>query len=274
MKKILIALAVLTSTPSFAVEYLSPRTSALGGAGRAAPLLNDAIFLNPSYASFAPVYSVSGGWTWSERGRNYSVAVQDARTDLFQAGIAFTRREQNGAINIGASRAVLAQLGIGIGSKILIDDNTSKMTSDFLFSTSFIATSWMYSSMVIDNLMETDEGKKRNLFRTLYFGFKFIPTKEIQIYLDPLYSPSYSAGNKAGYSVGVEFGLLADFFLRMGKFMDAEVPYMNTRGEGFGLGLGWIGPKLNIDYSMHRVVRNHAGIPFTTAQSVSMTIFI
>ena len=35
-----------------ASDYQSPRTAALGGAGHASPLLNDAIYLNPSFSSF------------------------------------------------------------------------------------------------------------------------------------------------------------------------------------------------------------------------------
>jgi hypothetical protein len=274
MKKLLTTVVILLATQAQAVEYQSPRTLALGGAGRGAPLLNDAIYLNPSYASFAPVYSVSGGYTWFEQGRNYNISVQDARTELFQAGVAFTKREQNGAINIGASKAVIKQLGIGIGSKILVDDQTNKMTTDMLFSSSFIATDWMYASLIIDNILNTEEGHKRNLYRTMYLGFKFIPTRQIQVFFDPLYSPDYAAGNKAGYNLGVEFGILADFFLRVGKFVDAEVPYLNTRGDGFGYGIGWIGPKLNFDFAVNRVVSSHAGTPMTTAKSFSLTIFI
>jgi hypothetical protein len=265
---------ILGSTQTYATEYLSPRTLGMGGAGRGAPLLNDAIYLNPSYASFTPVYSVSGDYTWFEGQRNYNLSVQDARTELFQAGVGFTRREQNGAINIGASRTVVRQLGVGIGSKILIDDGSSKMTTDMMFSTSFIASQEMYASLIIDNILNSEEGRKRNLIRTIYLGFKFIPTKEIQIFLDPLYSPDYADGKKSGYSVGFEIGILADFFLRAGKFVNAEVPYMNTRGDGFGYGIGWIGPKINFDWAMHRVTSNHAGKPFTTAQSFAMTIFI
>jgi hypothetical protein len=265
---------ILVTQQASAVEYLSPRVLGLGGSGRAAPMLNDAIYLNPSYASFAPVYSISGGYTWFDQGRNYNISVQDSRTEMFQAGAAFTRREQNSAINLGASKSVIQQLGFGLGSKILIDDRTNKMTSDFMFSTSYIGAPWVYSSLVIDNIIEGSEATRRNLYRTLYLGFKFIPLKEIQIYLDPLYSPSYSGGNKAGYNVGAEFSLLADFFFRMGKFTDGEVPYLNTRGDGFGLGLGWIGPKINFDYAMHRVTSAHSGAPLTTANSFSLTIFI
>jgi len=274
MKKLLTTLVIAFSIPAFAVEYQSPRTLALGGAGRAGPLLNDSIYLNPSYASFTPIYSVSGGYTWFDQGRNYNISVQDARTQLFQAGVAFTRREQNSAINLGASKTIIRRLGVGVGSKFLIDDVTNKMTTDFTFSTSFIATEWLYSSLIVDNLVSNSDARKRNLFRTIYLGMKFVPTKEVEVYLDPFYSPSYPYGKKAGYSLGVEFGLLADFYLRIGKFVNAEVSYLDTRGDGFGYGLGWIGPRMNIDFSIHRMTSGDRGVPFTTSHSLSATIFI
>ena len=250
-----------------AVEFHSPRTLGLGGAGRATPLLNDAIYLNPSYASFAPVYSLSGDYSSIRPGgRNYNISIQDSRTELFQAGVGFTKREGDSAVNIGASKLIVDRLGFGLGSKFIINDQTRKMNTDFVFSTSYIGLQWMYSTFVIDNLLA-------NFERTFYFGFKFIPTQNVNIYLDPLYSPNYSKGNKSGYHLGIEFGLLADFFLRIGKYQDGEIPYLNTRGSGFGLSVGWIGPKLNVDYALSRALHTHTGDPFTTVNSFAMTIF-
>jgi hypothetical protein len=269
----LIILSLFFVSSAFAVEYQSPRTLALGGAGRGGPLLNDSIYLNPSYASFTPIYSVSGGYTWFNTGRNYNVSVEDSRTEMLQAGVGFTRREQNSAFNLGVSKQVIQQLGFGLSSKFLVDDHNNKVTTDLMFSSAYIALQWMYASIVVDNLLQSTDGKQRNLFRTFYVGMKFIPTKEVEFYLDPLYSPDYTAGNKAGFSLGVELALLADFYLRAGRFVDAEVSYLNSRGDGYGLGLGWIGPRINFDYAMHRVLRDHAGDALTTAHALTTTIF-
>jgi hypothetical protein len=266
---LLFGLSLISLSPesAMAVEYHSPRTLGLGGAGRATPLLNDSIYLNPSYASFAPVYSISGGYTGIRPGgRNYQVSIQDSRTEMFQAGVGFTKREGDSAVNIGASKLAVDRLGFGIGSKFIINDQTRKMTSDFIFSTSYIGLQWMYTTLVIDNLWA-------NFDRTMYLGFKFIPTQNINIYLDPFYSPEYSKGNKAGYHFGVEFGLLADFFFRIGKYQDGEIPYLGTRGNGFGLSFGWIGPKLNLDYALSRAIHTHRGDSMTTVNSFAMTIF-
>jgi hypothetical protein len=276
IKKVLTPLAAalcLLSTNSFAVEYQSPRTLGLGGAGRGAPLLTDAIYLNPAYSSFINSYSLHAGYLWFEEGRSYNVSIQDSRTEMFQAGMGFTRREQNAVINIGASKTVVEQLGFGLGSKIVLDDQGGAKTTDFLFSTTFLATHWVYTSLIIDNLLETDAGRERNLYRNFYLGLKFFAMKELLIYVDPIYSPSYPYGNKAGFSAGAEFAMMADFFLRVGKFVDAEVAYLNTRGDGWGIGVGWLGPKINFEYALHRVTSDHAQHRNHSAHTASITVF-
>ena len=277
IKKLLTLLAMTSCASSFAVEYQSPRTLALGGAGRAAPMLNDAIYLNPSYASFVPIYSLAAGYNWFHNdkasGRNYNASIQDSRTEMFQAGIGFTKREQNAAVTIGASKSIVQGLSTGLGSKIIIDNVTNNMNTDFLFSASYLAGTWMYTSFIVDNLLETTNIKLRGLYRTFYAGFKFIPLHEIQIYFDPLYSPSYVGGNKAGYALGAEFAVMNDFYLRVGKFQDGEITYLNTRGQGFGLGVGYLGPKVNLAYAMNRVTSAHNGAGLTTSNSVEMTIY-
>ena len=268
-----IALFFLGNASSFGLEYESPRTLGLGGAGRAAPLLNDAIYLNPSHGSFTPVYSLFGGYTGYNSGRNYNFSIQDSRTEVFQAGAGFTKRDQNIAINVGASKMIVQRLGIGIGTKILLDNNTNHTTTDLLVSSSFIALPWMYTSMIVDNLIENSSSVNRNLYRTGFLAFKFMPANKVEIFVDPFYSPSYGNGNKAGYSAGLELGVLEDFYLRMGKFQDAEIPHMNTRGSGFGTGLGWIGPKVNFEYAMSRALTSHSSAATNTAHSGSMTVF-
>jgi hypothetical protein len=258
-----------------AVEYQSPRTLALGGAGRGGPLLNDSIYLNPSYASYNPIYAASGGYTWTNNhGRNYNGSVQDSRTELFQGGVGYTEHETFSAINLGLSKEIVKQLGVGLGSKVIVDHGTNQLTSDFIFSTSYIATRWLYASIIVDNLVQNQNAIQRNLFRTFYVGMKFIPTQEVEFFVDPLYSPQYTAGKNAGVSLGVEIGITGDFFLRAGKFINGEISYIETRGTGYGLGVGWIGPKINFDYGLSRATATDSGLGQILAHTLSTTIFL
>jgi hypothetical protein len=265
-------LYLISSGTAAAVEYQSPRTLGLGGAGRAAPLLNDAIYLNPSHASFTPIYSLYGGYVGFENGRNYNVSVLDSRTELFQAGLGYTVRERDAVVNVGASKQVIERLGVGLGSKMLLGRNGERPLSEMSFSTSFIALPWMYTSLIIDNLIEDRARMGKGLYRTAFLAFKFIPTKKVEFFVDPLYSPSYDRGPKAGYSAGLELGMLEDFYLRLGKFQDGEVAHLGTRGSGLGFGLGWIAPKLNVEYALCRTQSTHTA-GGDVAHSGALTIF-
>ncbi len=256
-----------------AVEFQSPRTLALGGAGRAGPWLTDSIYLNPSFASYTPRYVLSGAYTGFGTGRNYNVSVQDSRAEVVQAGVGYTKREQNASVNLGASKAFFKKLGVGLGSKFIFDNETGTMTPDFSLSGSYIALPWMYASLIIDNLVAGQDQVARKLHRTFHPSFKFIPTKQIGIFFDPFYSPAYSDGKKSGYSVGIEAGILNDFYLRVGKFQDADITHLNTRGSGFGYGLAWVGPRLSAEYGVSRALSTHSGAGFTTAHSGSVIIY-
>lgn len=264
---LLCAFSLFQTTVTNAVEFHSARTLSMGGSGRANPLLTDAIYLNPSYGSFAPVYSLSGSYMpYNPGGRNYNLSIQDSRNEFFQGGVGYTKREGSSAINIGASKLAMDRMGFGLGSKFIIQDDTKKMTTDLIFSTSYLVSSFFYSTLIIDNLLG-------NLERTIYLGMKIIPTKNVNIYLDPFFSPQYASGKKAGYHAGVEFGLLADFFFRAGKYQDAEIPYLGTRGDGFGVGFGWLGPKINVEYALSRALRTNRQDELTTVNAFSTTVF-
>ncbi len=272
LKKISLGL-ILLATPSLAVEYQSPRTLGLGGAGRGGPLLNDSIYLNPSYASFTPTYSLTGGYLWFDKGRNYNLSVEDSRTEMFQAGMGYTKREQNSTLNLGASKTLISNLGIGVGAKYVIDNDTGSKTMNFSLSSSYIATPWAYVSVVVDNVLESADTQARNLYRTVYLGTKFLPLDKVTLYVDPLYSPNYKLGPKAGVAAGAEITVMSDFLLRLGRFQHGEISHLNTRGIGNGIGLGYLGPKVRFDYSFTRINSADGGYGLSTSNSLETTVF-
>src|SRR5689334_537537 len=104
-KKLSVVLLLGLCVSANASDFHSPRTAALGGAGHAGPLLNDAIYLNPSYASLLPAYSISANYvafrgtetlpddSHPYSGNNFNLSVQDGHTEAFQAGLGYTRRD-------------------------------------------------------------------------------------------------------------------------------------------------------------------------------------
>src|SRR4051812_25896306 len=70
---------------ALASDFHSARTAALGGAGRAGPLLNDGIYLNPSFLAFLQSYTFAGQYEWNKgdaHGRILQASIQDGSSQL------------------------------------------------------------------------------------------------------------------------------------------------------------------------------------------------
>lgn len=241
--------------PASAADFWSPRTAALGGAGRAGPLLNDAIYLNPSFISLLPTYSISLNYApfstggGSTQGHILNLGIQDGRTELFQAGVGFTSRRDARFIHVGASKRIGDPWGVGIGSKfVLSDGRVNSLTADLTAATTFIAAPWLHLVGVIDNLLESSNGQLRGLYREFALGTKVNFKGIAMLYVDPHYTPSLPS-DQFGISAGAEFTMFQDLFARVGLFRKTAMPYLGgTRGDGWGAGFGWIAPRLSLDY--------------------------
>ncbi len=271
--KISIVLVATILTPAVvkASDFHSPRTAALGGAGHAGPLLNDAVFLNPSFVSFLPVYSISwsfdkySGTSADTRGRNYSLSILDGKSEMFQAGVAHTLREDGTFIHFGASKAVSKQLGVGIGGKFFMPTGSRTPENEAIVSMTFVPKEWLLAVAVIDNAMESPESRARGRYREFIFGTKFEASKQLYFYFDPHFKPTLTSG-RYGYEAGVEVSAFKDFYLRGGMFRNSRVPSASEQGRGYGTGFGWVAPKISFDYAVQRVItpRSSTGHVFGT----------
>ncbi len=264
----------------YASDFQSPRTAGLGGAGHAGPLLNDAIYLNPSFTSFNPYRGFSGNYLSygsegvnsagqsTTRGMNYNFSILDGSQDsLFQAGVGFTKRGDASMVHVGASKSVINRLGFGLGTKIILPAGTNNRLFDGTLSVSGLATQWFQTTLMVDNLLEANAA--HGFYREFTLGTKFNILSIVSIYFDPHWVPTLPGGQDWGYEMALEFTVLSDFYLRMGSFKNSMIPFEAARGNGYGLGLGWLGPKLSIDYGLTR-----AQSPFALlAHQIGMTIF-
>lgn len=250
-----LSIALLTAHSTFGSDFHSPRTASLGGAGHAGPLLNDAIYLNPSFISLLPTYSVSVNFepysngTEGYHGHIMNLAIQDGRTELFQAGVAYTVRPDSKIIHVGGSKRLGDPISVGMGAKfVLSDDRVTNLVKDITLSTSVIAMPWLHVVGVLDNVFQSDDGRLRGLYRELTIGTKINLRGIAMVYIDPHYAPSLST-DRAGVEAGAEFTVFKDFFLRGGMFRASTIPYLpGVRGDGWGTGFGWIAPRLSLDY--------------------------
>lgn len=263
------------SNPALASDVYTPRIAALGGAGHAGPLLNDAIYLNPSFISLLPSYSISANYGWwkedATRGRNLNASVQDGRAELFQAGFGYTIREDVKFLHLGLSKSPIPKLSFGASAKYVIPKETgSSKFMDGMVSFTGTPYDWMFASLVIDNLIESPESRKTGFRREFILGTKFNIEKLLMIYVDPHLFPSAPAGSsKYGIEYGLEIPVFTDFFLRAGGFRNSTVPYVSARGRGFAGGIGWLAPRISIDYADVHVIEPVAVV----AHTVGLTIY-
>lgn len=261
------SLVLLIAAGSFAAglssqasDFHSVRTVGLGGAGHAGPTVNDAIVLNPSYGSLLKSYSMAFNYLWYKEtdfsGRQLNVSLQDGMSELFQAGVSYTQRGDANLLHLGASKAVVERVGVGLGGKMIFPkDGSRKLIRDATLSTSGIPTDWLQLVGVVDNLFQSDEGKERGFYREFILGTKVNVQGIVLLYFDPHYTPNLPSGDTYGHELGAEFVLGSDFFLRLGMFRNSAVPMLaGARGRGFGFGLGWIGPRTSLDYGIQRVL--------------------
>lgn len=267
---------------SLASDFQSPRTAALGGAGHAAPLLTDSIYLNPSYVSFIPAYVFSTNYgfyrgdqqasgNYASHGHILNVAIQDGRNEFFQAGVGGTLKEDSKLLNVGASKSILKILGIGFGGKFIFPNpGNGDKARDGIFSTTVIAAKWLQAAVIVDNVFDGRAMKAQGLYREFILGTKFSIQNLAFVYLDPHYAPNIPNQPRFGYENGLELTPLQDIFLRLGMFRNSNIPELgNIRGRGYGFGLGWIAPRLSLDYGLKRTLE-----PYTNnTHNVGMTVY-
>ncbi len=270
---------------AYASDFLSPRQASLGGAGHAAPLLNDATYQNSSYIYFLPVYSFSGNYnsfsgTRTEahpltpgpmHGRNYSVSIQDGRSPLFQAGAAYMVREDASFINAGAAKAISKNLSLGVGGKFYFKKDDNKSTgNDFNGSTSIKISDWLNAAVIVKNVFNKDGGKELGLYRTAVLGTKVNIKGVSFIYLDPHYTFSPPENVKRiGFNAGLETTGFKDLFIRAGYFRESLLPHEPVYGRGFSVGAGWISPRISFDYALTRTLSPS----FATTHHFGMTVY-
>ncbi len=273
-------IASLSLEQGQASDFHSPRSLALGGSGHAGPILNDAIYLNPSYAPFLKTYSVSASYLsfndthQSNPGRAYGISIHDGRTKLFQAGLGYSVRESGALFTVGASKSFLERFGFGMGAKMFFP-NTQAETSfqDISLSSTFVAANWLHFALIADNLIQSDTALRRGMAREIVLGSKINFEGIFVLYLDPHYAPTVDPSERWGYEMGAEWGIMSDLYLRAGLFSNSQIPYQEQRGGGFGFGAGWMAPKLSLDYGFSRVLATSTNAPTSNIHTFGATVY-
>jgi hypothetical protein len=266
-----------------ASDFQTPRAAGIGGAGHAGPMLNDAIYLNPSYASFLPAYSISGNYGFyggpsqcddcgpsDPHGHLINASIQDGRSELFQAGVGFTELNDRKVLNVGASRTIVQKLGVGIGGKWEIPNvDAPPLLWDTLVSMTFVPLDFLTLAAVVDNLFEPQSNQAYGMYREYILGSKLNVMGIMLAYFDPHLAPDVADGNTFGHELGLEFPVMGSLFLRAGNFRNANVSAISLRGSGYTVGAGWVAPSSSFDFALQRVISP----VLCNVYSFSMTVF-
>jgi len=257
---------MLFTTAVWGSDFHSPRTASLGGAGHAGPMLNDSIYLNPSYASFLPTYSISMNYLRYKgpatepdgssffHGHYQNISIQDGRTELFQAGLGLTQEENARVVHVGASKTAIKRLGFGLGAKFIFPSNSNQRIEDLTFSATGIVAQNFHMVFVIDNLIQSAAAKGQGLYREYIIGTKLNIQNIMLVYFDPHLTSDITGASLYGHETGLEFTIMSDLFLRLGAFNNAKSPVLKGLGRGYGAGFGWVAPRISMDFAISRIL--------------------
>lgn len=261
----------LISSLSFASDFQSPRTSALGGAGHAGPFLTDAIYLNPSYLPRVPFYAMAVNYVAYAPGvfsnpngtstpSNYNFSVMASSRDLpVQFGAGYTRRDDGTLIHFAASVPAGDRISFGVSSKFLTSPSGNLVASpDISVSVTAIFSDALRMSFSADNFLESFANN--GFYREYVLGSKYKFNSSVAVYLDPHFSADSPSGEQLlGFEAGAELRVLEYLFLRGGAFNRATLPFQARKGSGLAAGVGLMFPKISIDYALSRVTLPEAG---------------
>ncbi|MEN9724436.1 MAG: hypothetical protein RJB38_2422 [Pseudomonadota bacterium] len=259
--KLLIFLLFTWSLLAHSNEFRSPRSASLGGAGHANPLLNEAAYQNPSFASMLPVYSWSANFKAlaENRGRAYNLSVLDGRSDLFQAVAAYTVRDEYSSLHLGVSKKLAPTLSVGVGGKFFFTKNSSAVQNFRTINAS--ATMQIFdrlqAALILDNLATSSPAVDLALERQAILGTKIRASEHLVFYFDPRASLTkdlnISESPNWGYETGAEISVFKDFYFRLGKFRNISHPDVRKKSDGFGYGIGWVAPRISLDFAVERI---------------------
>ncbi len=260
----------LLAFPALAADFHPARTAGLGGAGRAGPLMNDGVYLNPSFLAFLKSYTLGGqyaAYKGDTNGRILHASLQDGSSDLFAAAFGYTVRQDAKFFHVGVGKAIAPLLSVGLGGKVLIRPNGQKWLMDANFGATYIVSPVLQLAFTVDNILETETKANEGLLREFAIGSRVNIDNIWIIYFDPHLATT--AEDPFGVEIGMEFKMFTDLTLKLGHFRASQIPYLNERGKGYSIGAGWVGPRLSLDAALTRTIEPVG----TSAATLGFTVF-
>jgi hypothetical protein len=260
-------------------DFQSARTLSLSQGGRAGALMTDTIVMNPSMLGFQPLVAFSGTGFWQREessNRGFNLGVVDGKNELFTAGLSFTRARQFNIFHLSAAKKVFQWLSLGAHGKRYSSRSTTPLPAargitgydGGLSATVSLPKGALPLPLNIaltsDNLLSKSGHEESIGPRQVAVGAKTSVVDVLIFYLDyvqylPENFPSYGKP-----SLGGELSITPELFARVSAF--------GFRERGWGLGAGWLGPRVALNYGYQRQNQLPANRGFTHA--ISLDVFL
>jgi hypothetical protein len=250
--------AVCLAETAFSQTFTGAPAEALGGAGRASSNPLDAHYLNPGAMVFAKGTNFGGTFqegdiSLSTPVNNYAFEITDNDIEKpVNGGVGYAYKRSSFPdhtvydqdISISLAAHILPTIGFGVQVHRLFEQNSAGPSYTKYNSTLgvlAVPAPWFGLAVVAyDYLGDSDQV----LIPTFAIGTNFVILDIMRIRADVVRPELKNPTHAAIYSLGDEFNLGYDFFLRVGGKWDTILTQTYVT-----VGLGFEGPKLNLGYA-------------------------
>lgn len=263
------------------MDFKSPRVLSLAGNGRGGPLLTDTIHQNPAMLGFQQVQAFQASYSWlnvtpivpsvSQRAINFSVV--DGRNEYAVAGVSLTRKPDIDLISIGVAKKLTDWISIGGSAKRyntrpayrdIVGDHTGYDggLSVAISSPAEVTYVPVQVGISLDNIVRRNTDEPFMGGRKIGVGVKTNLKNILSVYADYTESLGKQTLTQPSYGIAAELALGADFFARGG--------ISGFEKKSWGLGGGWMGPKLGINYGYQKRTSPREGFEHSVSAEIYM----
>lgn len=246
-------------------NWQTTKTTALGGAGIAAPTMIEGLYLNPAMFAFFsnssfyfqnkdssldPVNATrSTQFGNSKPPKGFSAAINDG-SNSSKGGFSYTDQEESGTkrkkYSFGFGNTIDGNSSLGVSYSYVQDE--------FMEGNSELHNKLHVGSIGYMNILSpqlslaivwNDPAWADRLNSKTVVGVHYAPFERLNFLLDFGQDIKRSLNKTLYYAIATEIEFYTDLYARFGMFQDKVFNL-----EGQGMGIGWVGPRLGLEFAM------------------------
>jgi len=251
-------------------NWQTTKTSALGGAGIAVPTMLEGLYLNPAMFAFFTNSSFSfqkkdatlepvstsrnAQFGNTKPPEGFSAAITDG-SNTAKGGFSYTDQEESGTerkkYSFGFANTIDGNSALGV--------SYSYVQEEFMEGANALSSKLHVGSIGYINIISpqlsyaivwNDPAWADRLNSKTVLGINYSPFERLTLLLDFGHDIKRSVNKTFYYAIAAEVEVYTDIYARYGIFQDK---IFNIEGQGFGL--GWVGPRLGLEFAMKTTKR-------------------